>query len=75
MANDIDIGLFTERYFNLMRKHEEKVYEKPYYFLTPGHKKRVLKAYAKFNSEEDQTKGESCATELEDNLGNTRFPR
>jgi len=55
---DVDIGVFTERYFEIMRKYEERVYEEPYYFLNEEHKKRVLKAYAEFDSEEKNSEFE-----------------
>jgi len=50
---DLDIGVFTERYFEIMRKYGERVYEEPYYFLNEEHKKRVLQAHSEFFSEEE----------------------
>ena len=47
--DDVAIAFFTFRYFEIMSEHEEKVYEKPFYYISEKQKKRVLKADEKFN--------------------------
>jgi hypothetical protein len=51
---DGDIGVFTSRYFEIMKEQGEKVYEESLYFLSEERKKRVLEAYAKISSESDE---------------------
>ena len=48
---DVDLGLFTKRYFEIMEKYGEKVYEEPFYFVGENRKKRALEAYAKWYAE------------------------
>jgi hypothetical protein len=42
---DEAVGVFVKTYFSIMRKHNESVYEKPFYFLSSTRKKRVEKAF------------------------------
>ena len=48
--DDVDVGLFTKRYFEIMKKHGEEVYEEPFYFVDEKRKKRALIAYAKLDA-------------------------
>lgn len=44
---DVSIAKNTQRYFELMKKMGEKVYETPYYFLSDAHRSKIKAVYAR----------------------------